>query len=126
MLNRKEAVSFVENVQTEFEDDPGKYEKFLDIMWDLKGDVYVVFSHPPFSSCLTNFSTTSIGPSEVLVRIAALFNGYPDLAREFNAFLPPGYLLHPKGEGKSSHILLTTPEGTTVWPRDHVGVRQRR
>lgn len=75
-----------------------------------------------FSPFFIVFSS-SIGPSEVILQIAALFNGYPDLAREFNAFLPPGYLLHPRGEGKASHILLSTPEGTTIWPHDYV--RQR-
>ncbi|KAF9525752.1 paired amphipathic helix [Crepidotus variabilis] len=98
-LNRDEAVSFVDNVRYSFEQDPGKYDRFLDIMKDLKANV--------------------IDPGDVIVQIAALFNGHPSLAREFNAFLPPGYRLHPTGEGPSSCIILYTPEGNTVYPRDY-------
>ena len=65
-----------------------------------------------------------IDPTEVLLEIAALFNGFPDLTMGFNAFLPPGYLLDARGEGKTSHILLSTPEGTTIWPGDYVAARK--
>jgi hypothetical protein len=41
MLNRTEAVSFVDNVKSQFENDPRKYERFLGIMRDLKGNMYV-------------------------------------------------------------------------------------
>jgi len=53
---------------------------------------------------------TRIHPREVVLQIAMLFDGYPDLAQEFNVFLPPGYTLQPQGEGKASHTLLRTPE----------------
>lgn len=43
MLNRTEAVSFIDNVKSQFNHDTRKYERFLDIMRDLKGNVYVVF-----------------------------------------------------------------------------------
>ena len=65
----------------------------------------------------------SIGPGDVVLQIAALFNGYPKLAKEFNVFLPQGYNLQPFGEGKASYMILNTPDGTTVYPRDYV--RQR-
>jgi len=100
---RTEAVSFVDNVKSQFEHDPRKYQRFLDIMKDLKGNV--------------------IGPGDVVLQIAALLNGYPDLAKEFNSFLPKGYRLQPFMEGKTSYMILNTPEGTTVYPRDYV--RQR-
>jgi paired amphipathic helix protein Sin3a len=120
MLNRTEAVSFVDNVKSQFENDPRKYERFLGIMRDLKGNMYVALMFWSFFFPIDAYlSYSSIGPGEVILQIAALFNGYPDLAREFNAFLPPGYLLHPRGEGKTSHILLSTPEGTTIWPQDY-------
>jgi paired amphipathic helix protein Sin3a len=53
MLNRREAISFVDNVKLQFEDDPEKYDRFLDIMRDLKGNVCVIFSFsvPPLPSC---------------------------------------------------------------------------
>ena len=126
MLNRREAISFVDHVKSQFEDDPDKYDTFLDIMRDLKGNVYVIV---PFDIQvhLTDLLLwrISIGPSKVLLRIATLFNGHPDLALEFNTFLPPGYRLHPEGEGEESHISLSTPKDGG-WPRDDVTVRRQR
>jgi len=43
MFNRGEAISFVDHVKSQFEDDPEKYERFLGIMRDLKENVYVLF-----------------------------------------------------------------------------------
>ena len=43
MRKRAEAVSFVDNVKSEFANDPEKYEQFLEIMRDLKADVYGLF-----------------------------------------------------------------------------------
>ena len=43
VLNRAEAASFVDGVKSRFEHDPEKYDRFLDIMRDLKEDLYVFF-----------------------------------------------------------------------------------
>lgn len=69
-------------------------------MRDLQGDVYARFP-PPCETIRPNDFIHRISPREVVLQIAALFKGYPDLAREFNVFLPPGYSLQPEGEGKS-------------------------
>ena len=48
-LNRAEAASFVDDVKSRFEHDPEKYDRFLDIMMDLKEDLYVTSSWGAFS-----------------------------------------------------------------------------
>lgn len=122
MFKKTEAISFVDNVKSQFVNDPQKYHKFLDIMKRLKGNVCVL-TFLDFILLTDHVAFCRIDPGDVVLQIAALFNGYPDLTREFNAFLPPGYRLQPRGEGVSSCIILSTPEGTTVYPRDYVRLR---
>ena len=130
MSKRTEAFSFLDKVQSQFENDPQKYEEFVDIMRDLQGDVYVSFFlrltilHTFLLSTqhFFLFPRCRIDPREVLLQIAALFNGYPDLVVEFNAFLPKGYRLQPEGMGKKSHILLIMPGETKIWPPNYVAV----
>ncbi|CAA7260566.1 unnamed protein product [Cyclocybe aegerita] len=100
MLSVDEAVSFLDEIKLQFQRDPGKYDRFLDIMRDFRGNV--------------------ISTHEVLVRISALFNGYPELVRGFNQFLPAGYKLEPSTDSSGrSAVLLNTPQGVTMYPRDY-------
>lgn len=100
---RKDAVIFVDKVKSQF---PEKYDRFLDIMRDLKDNVYVFFCFcSPLLYALRPdiFILHRIRPSEVVLQIEVLFDGYPDLARDFNVFLPPGYMLQPHGEPHVEH-----------------------
>ena len=62
-----------------------------------------------------------IGNNEVVVRVCEVLNGYPSLVKEFNSFLPQGYILEPSSptKGHEAFITLNTPEGVTVFPRDY-------
>uniref|UniRef100_A0A3P9M7C9 Paired amphipathic helix protein Sin3b n=1 Tax=Oryzias latipes TaxID=8090 RepID=A0A3P9M7C9_ORYLA len=65
------ALSYLDQVKIRFANDPGIYNKFLDIMKE--------------------FKSQSIDTPGVINRVSQLFHGHPDLVLGFNAFLPPGY-----------------------------------
>uniref|UniRef100_A0A665TJ59 Paired amphipathic helix protein Sin3b n=1 Tax=Echeneis naucrates TaxID=173247 RepID=A0A665TJ59_ECHNA len=62
-----------------FANDPGIYNKFLDIMKE--------------------FKSQSIDTPGVINRVSQLFHGHPDLVLGFNAFLPPGYRIEVPKNG---------------------------
>uniref|UniRef100_A0A673LZ63 Paired amphipathic helix protein Sin3b n=1 Tax=Sinocyclocheilus rhinocerous TaxID=307959 RepID=A0A673LZ63_9TELE len=66
-----DALSYLDQVKIRFGNDPGIYNKFLDIMKE--------------------FKSQSIDTPGVINRVSQLFHGHPDLVLGFNAFLPPGY-----------------------------------
>uniref|UniRef100_A0A8C8G5F8 Paired amphipathic helix protein Sin3b n=1 Tax=Oncorhynchus tshawytscha TaxID=74940 RepID=A0A8C8G5F8_ONCTS len=82
-LKVEDALSYLDQVKIRFGNDPGIYNKFLDIMKE--------------------FKSQSIDTPGVINRVSQLFHGHPDLVLGFNAFLPPGYRIEiPKnGVGKS-------------------------
>uniref|UniRef100_A0A8C2AIZ6 Paired amphipathic helix protein Sin3b n=1 Tax=Cyprinus carpio TaxID=7962 RepID=A0A8C2AIZ6_CYPCA len=67
----EDALSYLDQVKIRFGNDPGIYNKFLDIMKE--------------------FKSQSIDTPGVINRVSQLFHGHPDLVLGFNAFLPPGY-----------------------------------
>uniref|UniRef100_A0A8C7XXL9 Paired amphipathic helix protein Sin3b n=1 Tax=Oryzias sinensis TaxID=183150 RepID=A0A8C7XXL9_9TELE len=67
----EDALSYLDQVKIRFANDPGIYNKFLDIMKE--------------------FKSQSIDTPGVINRVSQLFHGHPDLVLGFNAFLPPGY-----------------------------------
>uniref|UniRef100_A0AAQ6AKZ8 Paired amphipathic helix protein Sin3b n=1 Tax=Amphiprion ocellaris TaxID=80972 RepID=A0AAQ6AKZ8_AMPOC len=79
------ALSYLDQVKIRFANDPGIYNKFLDIMKE--------------------FKSQSIDTPGVINRVSQLFHGHPDLVLGFNAFLPPGYRIEVPKNGMS----LTTP-----------------
>ncbi|XP_006639831.1 paired amphipathic helix protein Sin3b isoform X1 [Lepisosteus oculatus] len=70
-LKVEDALSYLDQVKIRFGNDPGIYNKFLDIMKE--------------------FKSQSIDTPGVINRVSQLFHGHPDLVLGFNAFLPPGY-----------------------------------
>uniref|UniRef100_A0A673HHT9 Paired amphipathic helix protein Sin3b n=1 Tax=Sinocyclocheilus rhinocerous TaxID=307959 RepID=A0A673HHT9_9TELE len=71
LLQVEDALSYLDQVKIRFGNDPGIYNKFLDIMKE--------------------FKSQSIDTPGVINRVSQLFHGHPDLVLGFNAFLPPGY-----------------------------------
>ncbi|CAL5007411.1 unnamed protein product [Urochloa decumbens] len=68
-----EADRYLNAMQREFADKPDKSDEFRAILLD--------------------YHHMSIDVAGVVERMQALLNGYPDLIRGFNAFLPRGYAL---------------------------------
>uniref|UniRef100_A0A8C5D3E6 Paired amphipathic helix protein Sin3b n=1 Tax=Gouania willdenowi TaxID=441366 RepID=A0A8C5D3E6_GOUWI len=73
------ALSYLDQVKIRFANDPGIYNKFLDIMKE--------------------FKSQSIDTPGVINRVSQLFHGHPDLVLGFNAFLPPGYRIEVPKNG---------------------------
>uniref|UniRef100_A0A6Q2XC52 Paired amphipathic helix protein Sin3b n=1 Tax=Esox lucius TaxID=8010 RepID=A0A6Q2XC52_ESOLU len=88
-LKVEDALSYLDQVKIRFGNDPGIYNKFLDIMKE--------------------FKSQSIDTPGVINRVSQLFHGHPDLVLGFNAFLPPGYRIEiPKnGVGITSPVSAT-------------------
>ncbi|KAF9531885.1 hypothetical protein CPB83DRAFT_760648 [Crepidotus variabilis] len=92
-LNVTDALTYLDAVKNQFQDNPDVYNQFLDIMKD--------------------FKSQEIDTPGVIQRVSRLFHGNPALIEGFNTFLPVGYrievdLLDP------TKITVTTPLGTTT------------
>uniref|UniRef100_A0A8C5D141 Paired amphipathic helix protein Sin3b n=1 Tax=Gouania willdenowi TaxID=441366 RepID=A0A8C5D141_GOUWI len=85
------ALSYLDQVKIRFANDPGIYNKFLDIMKE--------------------FKSQSIDTPGVINRVSQLFHGHPDLVLGFNAFLPPGYRIEVPKNGVA---FLQSPFTTVV------------
>uniref|UniRef100_A0A3Q3L0I0 Paired amphipathic helix protein Sin3b n=1 Tax=Mastacembelus armatus TaxID=205130 RepID=A0A3Q3L0I0_9TELE len=75
----EDALSYLDQVKIRFANEPGIYNKFLDIMKE--------------------FKSQSIDTPGVINRVSQLFHGHPDLVLGFNAFLPPGYRIEVPKNG---------------------------
>ncbi|KAL0958045.1 hypothetical protein HGRIS_000221 [Hohenbuehelia grisea] len=100
-LNVTDALSYLDAVKVQFNDQPNVYNRFLDIMKDFKSQL--------------------IDTPGVIKRVSTLFNGHPSLIQGFNTFLPAGYRIEcssgPMGADGTmgdNFITVTTPTGTTV------------
>uniref|UniRef100_A0A3Q3LBE7 Paired amphipathic helix protein Sin3b n=1 Tax=Mastacembelus armatus TaxID=205130 RepID=A0A3Q3LBE7_9TELE len=78
-LKVEDALSYLDQVKIRFANEPGIYNKFLDIMKE--------------------FKSQSIDTPGVINRVSQLFHGHPDLVLGFNAFLPPGYRIEVPKNG---------------------------
>lgn len=78
-LKVEDALSYLDQVKICFANDPGIYNKFLDIMRE--------------------FKSQSIDTFGVMNRVSQLFHGHPDVVLGFNAFLPPGYKIEVPNNG---------------------------
>ncbi|EHS63440.1 uncharacterized protein PGTG_21572 [Puccinia graminis f. sp. tritici CRL 75-36-700-3] len=105
-LNVRDALSYLDQVKVQFQDFPGVYNKFLDIMKD--------------------FKTQMIDTPGVIDGVSSLFRGHPSLIQGFNTFLPPGYRIDvSQGEGPNqtgnssaySIITVTHPMGIQTQKR---------
>uniref|UniRef100_A0A8C5FYA4 Paired amphipathic helix protein Sin3b n=1 Tax=Gouania willdenowi TaxID=441366 RepID=A0A8C5FYA4_GOUWI len=90
-LKVEDALSYLDQVKIRFANDPGIYNKFLDIMKE--------------------FKSQSIDTPGVINRVSQLFHGHPDLVLGFNAFLPPGYRIEVPKNGVA---FLQSPFTTVV------------
>jgi paired amphipathic helix protein Sin3a len=89
-----DALSYLDQVKVQFQDQPEVYNQFLDIMKD--------------------FKSQAIDTPGVITRVSTLFNGHPSLIQGFNTFLPPGYRIEAGYDNDPNTIRVTTPMGTTV------------
>uniref|UniRef100_A0A671YP18 Paired amphipathic helix protein Sin3b n=1 Tax=Sparus aurata TaxID=8175 RepID=A0A671YP18_SPAAU len=89
----EDALSYLDQVKIRFANDPGIYNKFLDIMKE--------------------FKSQSIDTPGVINRVSQLFHGHPDLVLGFNAFLPPGYRIEVPRNGVA---FLQSPFSAQVSP----------
>ncbi|PWW72152.1 hypothetical protein C7212DRAFT_302264 [Tuber magnatum] len=90
-LNVKDALSYLDQVKFQFQDQPDVYNKFLDIMKD--------------------FKSQAIDTPGVIDRVSTLFSGHPSLIQGFNTFLPPGYRIECSQDPRDTKITVTTPSG---------------
>ncbi|KAJ3417477.1 Transcriptional regulatory protein sin3 [Chytridiales sp. JEL 0842] len=88
-LNVKDALSYLDQVKLQFQDQPDVYNQFLDIMKD--------------------FKSQSIDTPGVIERVSTLFRGHPALIMGFNTFLPPGYKIEVSSNPLDP-IRVTTPQ----------------
>ncbi|KAK9448081.1 uncharacterized protein V1518DRAFT_419605 [Limtongia smithiae] len=96
-LNVKDALSYLDQVKVQFQNQPDVYNRFLDIMKD--------------------FKSQSIDTPGVIDRVSTLFSGHPNLIQGFNTFLPPGYRIECSLDPSDPNpIRVTTPMGTTTRP----------
>uniref|UniRef100_A0A667WT44 Paired amphipathic helix protein Sin3b n=1 Tax=Myripristis murdjan TaxID=586833 RepID=A0A667WT44_9TELE len=95
-LKVEDALSYLDQVKIRFGNDPGIYNKFLDIMKE--------------------FKSQSIDTPGVINRVSQLFHGHPDLVLGFNAFLPPGYRIEIP---KNGMVFLQSPFSTQVRSSPH-------
>ncbi|ODQ65490.1 hypothetical protein NADFUDRAFT_52078 [Nadsonia fulvescens var. elongata DSM 6958] len=94
-LNVKDALSYLDEVKLQFQDQPDVYNIFLDIMKD--------------------FKSQAIDTPGVINRVSNLFRGRPSLIQGFNTFLPTGYVIESSMDPSDpNHITVTTPNGSTT------------
>uniref|UniRef100_A0A8C6Q954 SIN3 transcription regulator family member B n=1 Tax=Nothobranchius furzeri TaxID=105023 RepID=A0A8C6Q954_NOTFU len=90
------ALSYLDQVKIRFANDPGIYNKFLDIMKE--------------------FKSQSIDTPGVINRVSQLFHGHPDLVLGFNAFLPPGYRIEVPKNGMTSEVKAASSDSISSTP----------
>ncbi|KAJ7242561.1 hypothetical protein B0H12DRAFT_1132175 [Mycena haematopus] len=94
-LNVTDALSYLDAVKNQFQNQPEVYNRFLDIMKDFKSQV--------------------IDTPGVIDRVSTLFHGNRILIQGFNTFLPLGYRIDVSKNPAEPHtITVTTPMGTTT------------
>ncbi|KAF8869638.1 hypothetical protein CPB84DRAFT_1754931 [Gymnopilus junonius] len=96
-LNVADALTYLDAVKVQFQDQPDVYNHFLDIMKEFKNEQQV------------------IDTPGVIKRVSHLFNGHPSLIQGFNTFLPVGYRIECSMDPHDAgFITVTTPSGTTL------------
>ncbi|TFK41677.1 histone deacetylase complex, SIN3 component [Crucibulum laeve] len=94
-LNVTDALSYLDAVKVQFQDQPDVYNHFLDIMKEFKNEL--------------------IDTPGVIKRVSHLFNGHPALIQGFNTFLPVGYRIECSTDAHdANYITVTTPSGTMI------------
>ncbi|KAJ6601223.1 histone deacetylase complex, SIN3 component [Mycena vulgaris] len=94
-LNVTDALSYLDAVKNQFQNQPEVYNRFLDIMKD--------------------FKSQAIDTPGVIQRVSRLFHGNRELIQGFNTFLPLGYRIDVSRNPLEPHtITVTTPMGITT------------
>ncbi|KAH8116132.1 hypothetical protein DFH11DRAFT_1263530 [Phellopilus nigrolimitatus] len=94
-LNVGVALSYLDSVKRQFSDQPGVYNRFMDIMRDFKDQ--------------------TIDTPGVIQRVSSLFSSCPSLIEGFNTFLPAGYRIECTVDAHDTNIITaTTPNGTII------------
>ncbi|KAF8880058.1 histone deacetylase complex, SIN3 component [Infundibulicybe gibba] len=94
-LDVTDALSYLDAVKVQFNDQPDVYNRFLDIMKEFKSEL--------------------IDTPGVIKRVSHLFNGHPSLIQGFNTFLPVGYRIECSTDAHDANfITVTTPSGVTM------------
>ncbi|KAK0450434.1 histone deacetylase complex, SIN3 component [Desarmillaria tabescens] len=94
-LNVTDALSYLDAVKVQFQDQPDVYNQFLDIMKEFKSQL--------------------IDTPGVIQRVSHLFFGHPQLIIGFNTFLPAGYRIECTSDGSThNRITVTNSDGTVI------------
>ncbi|KAK0215615.1 histone deacetylase complex, SIN3 component [Armillaria fumosa] len=94
-LNVTDALSYLDAVKIQFQDQPDVYNQFLDIMKEFKSQL--------------------IDTPGVIHRVSHLFFGHPQLIIGFNTFLPAGYHIEITSDGPTlSRITVTNSDGSVI------------
>lgn len=92
-LNIEDALTYLDQVKSCYQNNSDIYNNFLDIMKD--------------------FNTQKIDTPGVIDRVSTLFGNNPALIQGFNTFLPPDYCLtYSRDPNDPTPIKITTPSGT--------------
>ncbi|KAG8915610.1 Transcriptional regulatory protein sin3, partial [Tulasnella sp. 417] len=103
-LNVKDALSYLEKIKIKFQERPGVYNQFLDIMKD--------------------FKSQTIDTPGVIDRVSTLLHGHPSLIQGFNTFLRQGYRIEcSEGDDGANTVTVTTP--TSIHTQTADGIIQR-
>lgn len=96
---RADCWRYIEKVKIRFADEEHIYHQFLDILQD--------------------FKALNIDTSDVITRVAGLFQGNEDLLLGFNPFLPPGFSIWLSRDKATAHTVIgfLGPRGFEEFPR---------
>ncbi|KAF7295372.1 putative histone deacetylase complex, SIN3 component [Mycena indigotica] len=98
-----DVLSYLDEIKTQFHEQPDTYNQFLDIM--------------------KSFKSQAIDTPGVIKRVLALFNEHPILIQGFNTFLPSGYRIEcGKDSQDGTYFTVTTPTGTTTAKNGLLGI----
>jgi len=108
-LNVTDALSYLDAVKVQFQEQPDVYNHFLDIMKDFKSQLYVACGRS--SSSQPHYNILEIDTPGVIKRVSYLFNGHPDLIQDsIHSFLLATASMHKNKDT----ITVTTPTGTMM------------
>lgn len=93
-LRVQDALGYLDQVKSKFNDQPFVYNQFLDIMKE--------------------FKSQALDTPGVIAKVSLLFRGHTDLIVGFNTFLPPGYRIEQMPH--NNEIRITTLQGVQQTP----------
>lgn len=100
-LKVEDALAYLEQVKSQFNNHPNVYNQFLDIMKEFKAQ--------------------TIDTAEVIRRVSTLFEGRKELILGFNTFLPPGYKIELRGDPTAGGVTGFSSPGGVFCPLGEEG-----